>query len=98
MKELRLGVSRWTVGRVLRGSGVLDYQKKSTLPALTDRNKEFRLQWSREHMAWDKEWENVIWPDEKKFTFDRPDGFNYYWNDLRKKNYFPSKKNLGERE
>jgi hypothetical protein len=30
-------------------------------------------------------WSKVIFPDERKFNLDDPDGFQYYCNDLRRK-------------
>lgn len=30
------------------------------------------------------EWDKVVWSNEKKCTFNEPDGFAYKWHDLRK--------------
>ena len=35
-----------------------------------------------------------MFPDEKKFTFDGPDGFSGYWRDLEKEPRYFSKRNF----
>lgn len=35
-------------------------------------------------MTWSSEWKRVVFSDEKKFNFEGPDGFNFYYHDLRK--------------
>lgn len=33
---------------------------------------------------WNFEWSYVVFSDEMKFNQDGPDGFKYYWNDVRR--------------
>ena len=46
-------------------------------------------------MTWDTKWCNVIFSDEKKFNLDGPDGFSYYWHDLRREREILSKRQFG---
>ena len=93
--DLNKPVSKWTIGRVLNSSPHLVYKKKKAKPKLTEQHKLNRLQWARERMGWTKKWENIVWSDEKKFNLDGPDGFQYYWHDLRKEEQMFSKRAQG---
>lgn len=38
-------------------------------------------------MTWSNEWHRVVFSEEKKFNLEGPDGFNYYFHDLRKEEH-----------
>jgi len=93
--NLNLNVSKWTIGRTINKSPDFLYKKKKAKPKLQERHKVHRLQWAKERMGWTKEWHDIIWSDEKKFNLDGPDGFQYYWHDLRKEELIFSKRPQG---
>ena len=60
-------------------------------PPLNDVCKAARLQFARNHMIWLKEWNYVVFLDEKKFNLNGPEGYNYYYNDVRKDEFILSR-------
>lgn len=87
--------SRSTINRYLNRNPSLKYKKMDRKPPLTPQHKSDRLEFAKEHMTWDKEWETVIFTDEKKFNLDGPDGWSFYWHDLRKEPRVFSKRAFG---
>lgn len=92
---LDLPIGKRQVCNILKGTRHFKYCKKMTQPALKPEHEAARLQWSKKYMDWTTEWTNVIFTDEKKFNLDGPDGFAYYWHDLRKEKQFRFSRNFG---
>lgn len=93
--ELTLDVSAETIRRALHRSPHIQYQKRLLKPAQNAYTKAERLQWARDHMQWVEQWSRTIFSDEKKFNLDGPDGYAYYWHDLRKEKLIFSRRNFG---
>ncbi|CAK9803449.1 Transposable element Tc3 transposase [Anthophora quadrimaculata] len=91
--DLPIGVRR--VQQVLRARGTLRYTKRTKKPPLTEFHKNERLKFAENHMAWTEKWKTVIFSDEKKFNLDGPDGFQYYWHDLRDQKEVKMSRNYG---
>lgn len=73
-----------TVQRILRNTPHLKRLKIKRKPHLKECHCTERLRFARNKMHWVKEWHKVIFSDEKKFNLDGPDGYSYYFHDLRK--------------
>jgi hypothetical protein len=81
--EYNLSISRRTVSRILSSCPDLKYKKKLCRTPLTAQHRDARISWSKAHLHWRQEWYQVVFLDEKKFNLDGPDGWAYYWNDIR---------------
>lgn len=72
-----------TIQRVIKKCPHLKRRRLVKKPLLLEHHREARFEFSRNHRNWADEWKTVIFSDEKKFNLDGPDGFQYYYRDLR---------------
>jgi len=55
-----------------------------TEPILSQYNQTERLNFANTYIVWSEEhWRRVVFHDERRFNLDGPDGFSYYFHDLR---------------
>ena len=93
--HLNLKVCKETIRTVLNENQHTKLCKMKRKPVLTSVHKERRLKWAEERASYIEEWKRIIWSDEKRFNLDGPDGFAYYWHDLRKDELILSKRHSG---
>lgn len=78
-----VAVSARTVRRILARVDWLVYCKvQQTLP-LSPRHIEARLTWAKSMLKDRMDWTRVAFSDEKRFCLDGPDGWCYYYRDIR---------------
>lgn len=94
--ELGNTLSVGTIHGILSKFPYLSWCKRIGQPPLKDSHVSARLDFAQKYMSWgDKEWKRVVFSDEKKWNLDGPDGYQYYWHDLRKEPQYFSQRQQG---
>ena len=93
--DLKIPGSLRTIQRQIKKLPNIRRKKMLRKPKLFQHHKNARLKWAKYHGTWTKKWHSVCFSDEKKFNLDGPDGFSYYFHDLRKEELLLSKRQNG---
>ena len=67
----------------LQKNSNVKYAKMKQQTALKKCHIEKRINFCIETMTYGEKWKDILFSDEKKFKLNGPDGFKYYWADLR---------------
>lgn len=94
-KEAGIHTKIRNVQRLLQRSKNIVRKKIKRKPVLNSRHKMARLAFAEKVMSWTEQWKKVIFSDEKKFNLDGPDGYSYYFHDLRKEEVILSRRQMG---
>ena len=99
LAETGVNFSKRTILREIQACPHLKYEKCKKRPPTTQRNMAVRVAWAQAHLVWGQpgqpSWENVIFGDAKKFNLDGPDGWDFYWHDMRKDPLFRMSRHSG---
>lgn len=93
--SLNIPLSRRTVQRIIASCPHMRYLKRKMQPRLGPQHIHGRLSWAQQVSSWTDQWKKVVFSDEKKFNLDGPDGWQYYWHDLRKEPQYFSRRVQG---
>lgn len=73
--RINLNVSSETIQLVLHENNLFVYCKPMQAPWLTELHKNMSQEWAQAHLrCTDNQWKETIFPDDKKFNVDGPDG------------------------
>ena len=81
MGKRNVSVSVRTIQKRLREGGA-KYMAKLSKPLLTEKHKEKRLKWAKDHQDFD--WDQVIFTDESTFHLNQPHPRTWQWSGRRK--------------
>lgn len=84
-RNLDFSTSFLHIQQFFSSSNQIMYNKNNTFLVITLQYKRARLERAKEHFTWSiSHWNEVILADKYRFNFDYPNGFMYYWHNLRK--------------
>ena len=95
MQKSNVSASVSSVRRVLLSCKNIMRLKLKKKPPLTTQHKSELLKFAKERVHWKNKWRKVLFSDEKKFKLDGPDGFQYYFHDIRKETMSAIRRQMG---